>query len=830
MGIIRQDFEDVMLPRYLNYAMDVAKDRALPDARDGFKPVHKRIAFAMGELGMGYTSGYKKSARVVGDVLGKYHPHGDASVYDALVIMAQEFSTRYPIIDGYGNFGSLDGDNAAAMRYTQCKLTRYGSIMLDDIKKDTIDMKPNYDGKDLEPTVLPTLIPNLLLNGSHGIAVGLATKIPSHNMKEVYSACHYMIDQTLKGEEPDIDEVARLINAPDFATGGILMGVAGAREAYKTGKGKVIIRSKHEIDENGNIIITEIPYKVNKNSMIVAIKALMKPDVDSKGKVIKDAVFPQIKEIIDESDKDGIRIFIEIKKGESSQIVLNNLIKTDVGFEKSFSISLTALSDNNPKLLNAMEMLEEFLAHSANVVLRKAQFELDKLNARRNVLNGLIRLFNETIDDRLLLDIVIDIIRTSDTDEADMLELGFNEEQIKSIFSMRLKSLSKLGVQKTHDELEQVNAEASVKEAILGSDEGLLTEIKRRFIEIEEILGDERRTEIQAPSGSIEEEDLVKEETLIITYTNEGIIKAVEEKEYKSQKRGGRGVKATNTKEDEIIKFMFTTSSKDDLLFLTNLGRCHTLKAFRIGKSTKAAKGRSINNYLDLEIGEKIVDVINTNIKNKEHDLLFITKKGIIKRLELDQLSAKFSITRVITFKEDDMLVSAMLIKAGSNALIATKMGQTIRIDIDQEGKAVRPMGRAAAGVMGIKVQEGDEVIGMCHIRDNDKILTLTEGGLGKISKASEWSIIGRGAKGVIGHKVTSKSGPLVSLANINIEEDEIFIATEGGLIVRIENINTIRESSRSSTGVKTMNISQGDKITSISINKKALEEVEGEE
>lgn len=750
----------------------------------------------------------------------------DTSVYEAMVILAQDFSTRYPLVDGHGNFGSVDGDPAAAMRYTESRLSRYGQELLKDINKNTVDFKPNYDQEEEEPVVLPSLLPNLLLNGSFGIAVGMANKIPSHNIRDIYNACYHIIDKTLVGEEVDIEDIISIIKAPDFATGGTIMGLSGVKEGYRTGRGKVIVRSKYEVieDKKGdNIIITEIPYKVNKQKLIENIKDLMKEEKNNKGQVTKVAIFPQIREIRDESDKDGLRIVIELKKDENPQIVINNLIK-NTKFQDNFNMNMLALEDGEPKELTILNMLESFLAHSAGVVVRRSQFELDKAQCRLNIVNGILR----CTSDEDLLQQVIQAIRFSEDDIAALIALGFNEAQAKHLADMKIRALSNTSQEKLTEEQNILNANIDRLTAIINDDATLLSTIKAEFKDLEDKFGDERRTDIAVEEGSIEEEDLIKEETLIVTYTTEGTIKTVEEGEYRSQRRGGKGVKATNTKEDEIIKFMFTTSSKDDLLFFTSEGRCHVLKTYKIGKSSKAAKGRNINNYLTLNVGEKIVSVLNTNIKNKDNYLLMITKNGQIKKLSLEQLSSRFAVTKVITFKEDDSLVQTLLVSDEDTVLMVTAKGKSIRINSD----IVRAMGRTAAGVNGITVASDDRVVDMCIIADDDLVLTVTENGLGKKTKATEWAVKGRGGKGMVAHDVTAKTGDVIAVLTAN-NSDELFIATEQGLITRIST-TSIRTCGRSSQGVKVINLnsSSNDKVASVSINRNDdnIEEEEAQE
>lgn len=823
-NILKLSVHDVLGPRFLNYAMSVITDRALPEVRDGLKPVHRRILYSMNELGIHHNKPYKKAARIVGDVLGKLHPHGDQSVYDAMVILAQDFSTRYPLVDGHGNWGSIDGDKAAAMRYTESRLTKIGQQLLSDIHKETIDFMPNYDGEELEPTVLPTLLPLLLMNGSFGIAVGMMTEIPPHNLKDIYNACYKLIENTKAGVDTDLEELVDLLHAPDFPTGGQIMGLKGVKDAYRTGKGSFVVRGVYEIEDSkkgSQIVITEIPYKVNKQTLIESIVALCKDKTDAKGKVITEAKLKGIKEVRDESDKDGMRIVIEIKKDENPNIVINNIIKY-TQFQVNYSMKLLALVDNAPVILNIKDVLTQFLAHAAAVIIRRTTFDLEKDAKRLNIVEGVLR----CVEDKEMLEHVINIIRTSETPMEDLVEAGFNIAQAEYIYDMRLRNLSKASTDKLIAERDGLTLNISEYNAILNDNNVLLDKIYTEFKKLEEDFGDERRTEVTANIDSLDDEDLIKDETLIITYTTDGIIKAVEEAEYKSQKRGGKGVKGTNTKDDEIIKFMFTSNSKDDLLFFTTEGRCHVLKAYKIGKSSKSAKGKSINNYLALNVGEKIVSVLNTSLKDKDNHLLFITKKGQIKKLSLEQLSTRYTVTRVITFKEDDSLVQALLISEGDEVLIVTSLGMSLRIDTSAEGtKSIRAMGRTAAGVTGINVADNDEVVDMCIVNDEDNILTITELGIGKMTKASEWRIIGRGGKGVTAHGLSTKTGRIIAVMTPQ-SDDELFIATEQGLITRIPS-DGIRVCGRSSVGVKVINLNESDKVASVSINKNQEEDEE---
>ena len=824
--IIRSGLNEVIGERYLNYAMYVAKERALPNVFDGCKPVQRRILFDMYELGLFYNKPYKKSARIVGDTLGKYHPHGDTSVYGAMVNLAQDFSMRYPLVDGHGNFGSVDGDGAAAMRYTESRLTRLGQYMMNDINKNTIDFKPNYDGEEQEPVVLPSLFPALLANGSMGIAVGLATSIPSHNLKDIYACMYHMLDCALEEVEPDINDLIKLIQAPDFPTGGEIIGLDDVYKAYREGQGRVVLRGKHIVETNKkqtSIIITEIPYKTNKTTLVNKIADNIKDKKNSKGTITDRALFPQIKEVRDESNKDGMRIVIDLKQDESPEIVINNLIKQNTGYQRSIGMNLMALKDKVPVLYNLKDALDDFMGHSANVIIRRTQYDYDKAQTRLNIVNGMIKLFELGV-----LDLVIETIRSSENPELDIQALGFNEAQAKYICDMKLRSLSKISEDSFANEKENLDANISHWKLILEDEVTLIATIRKEFQECEKLFGDERKTTITLDVSTIEDEDLIEDEELLITYTTDGVIKAVEESVYNTQRRGGKGVSGANAKEDEAIKFMFTTNSKDDLLFFTNTGRCYTLKAFRIGKSTKAAKGKSINNYLNLEPGEKILNVLNTNIKkNPDSYLLMVTKLGTIKKLALKELSTRYAYTRVITFKENDSLCQARLIN-DENIIIVTQLGQSIRINTALEGgKAIRPMGRTAAGVRAITLKEEDEVVDMCLVTDQDSLLTMTEFGLAKRTKVSEWGIIGRGGKGVVAHKLSNKTGAIVCALVANNDE-ELLIATANGQIQKISN-ESIRECGRATVGVKAMNLAEDDFIVSASSCKVIVEE-SGEE
>lgn len=812
-GIIIAPFTQIFAKQYIDYAMDVICDRALADVRDGLKPVHRRILYGLLGLGLLPSKSYRKSARVVGEVLGKYHPHGDSSVYDALIILAQEFATRYPLVDVHGNVGSIDGDSAAAMRYTEARLAPCGYLMLQDINKDIIDFKDNYDGHEKEPVVLGSLFPNLLANGSFGIAVGMASNIPSHNLHDIYSACYYIIDKTMKDEEPDIEEVIRRIKAPDFATGGTIIGLKGVKEGYRTGNGKFAVRSKYEITDDNKIIITEIPYKVNKEKMVEEIRQNSVKHVDKNKKEVP-ALFPEIKSITDETDRDGIRIVIETKKDANVQILLNNLIKKSK-FQVNYSINSIALVDGVPKTLTLLDILENFLSHATNVIIRRTEHDLKKAQKRLHVLGAILKCCEDDPDapDRMFLDRVIDTIRFSEDPSIALMNLGFDEMQADYLLETKLRKISNSSLEETLNERESLSADIERYNKIINEPEVLLSELESEFHAIEDKYADDRRTEIQEQEENIEDIDLVKDETLVITYTSDNVIKAVEEKEYKKQNRGGKGVKATNTKNDEYIKFMFTANSKDDLLFFTNLGRCYCLKVFKIGKASKFAKGKSINNYLSLNEGEKIVNVICANIDDKDNNLFFVTKQGYVKKLSLEQLSSRSASTRVIGFKnEEDMLVKAMLVK-NENVIISTSNGLSARIDSSK----VRAMGRSASGVIGIELLEDTEVVDMDIVKENGLILTITKNGFGKKTEEKEWRLMGRGCKGIKCHNITEKTGNLIATLSPDTG-DELFIATKQGLITRIS-ADAISTCGRSAAGVKLINLNSGDSVASVSLN-----------
>ena len=699
------------------------------------------------------------------------------------------------------------------MRYTTARPAKFGEYMLNDLYKDTVNFVPNYDGEEVEPELLPSLLCNALLNGTKGIAVGMGASFPSQNIKDVYNCLFYIIDQSIKNEEVDINELIRLIQAPDFATGGITIIDNNLIEGYKTGKGKCYIRSKYHIEDN-NIIIDEIPYDVNKQKLVENIKILSKDRI-GKNKQKIPAAITGIKDVRDESDKNGIRICIELKNGANSETIINNLIKRRIDFQKSFSINMIAMKNGIPKQYNLYEVFNEFMGHAIDVFMRKSQYMLNKLTKRINVLKGIIHCFNDYDEDNnLIIDRVYTILRESDNPQEEMTNLGFNKEQIEYILEQKLRSLMKTNIEKIQKEYDDNLKEYDYNEKVLNDVPFMLQELKKQFQIIVDKFGDDRRTEIVENFNTVTDMDLIKDEMLVITYTTDHIIKAVSEKEYKTQRRGGKGIKGTETKTDEAIRFMFTCSNKHDLLFFTNNGKCYPLKAFKIDKSSRTAKGKSIQNYLSLSEGEKIINVVCADLTDKESYLLFITKLGMIKKLAVDQLSERFAYTKVISFKtEEDTLIQALLVK-DENVIIITNNGLSVKI----KSTDIRSMGRQASGVRAMKITD-NEVIDMAIVTENSSILTITENGYGKKTPESEWRENSRGCKGVKCHKITDKTGNIMAVLTPK-DNDELLIATKNGLIVKIDT-EQIKNYGKTASGVKLISLNEGDKVVSVSLQTK---------
>ena len=741
-NIIERDIETEMKTSYIDYAMSVIVSRALPDVRDGLKPVHRRILYAMYEDGITSDKPYRKCANTVGSVLGRYHPHGDASVYDAMVRMAQDFSLRYRLIDGHGNFGSIDGDGAAAMRYTEARMAKIAETMLTDIEKNTVDFMPNYDDRLQEPTVLPSKIPTLLINGSSGIAVGMATNIPPHNLTEIINGIIKIIDEDNVTDE----ELLSIIKGPDFPTEGIILGREGIKEAYLTGKGKITVRAEAEIEEMSNnkqrIIVNSLPYQVNKAKLVENIAAL-----------VREKRIEGISDLRDESDRiDRVRIVIELKRDANAQVVLNQLYK-NTQMQDTFGIIMLALVNGEPKILTLRQCLEYYIEHRKTVILRRTQFDLDKALARAHILEGL-KIALDNIDE------VINIIRNSydDAKERLMERFGLSDIQAQAILDMRLKTLSGLQREKIDEEYNELMKLIAYYREVLSSERLVFDIIKQELIEIKEKFGDERKTKIVAAEGDLDVEDLIKEEQSVITLTHFGYIKRMPVDTYKSQKRGGKGITGIATREEDFVKQIFTASTHDLILFFSNKGKLYRLKGYEIPEAGRTAKGTAIVNLLSLDPGEKISAVIPINNFSEGKYLLMGTKSGLIKKTALTEYnSARKTGLLAITLKDDDELIDVRLTDGEDNVVLVTKKGMSITFD----EKDVRPVGRTAQGVIGIRLDEEDSVIGMESIVSGIKgtLLAITENGFGKRTELDEYRVQNRGGRGVITYKITPKTG-----------------------------------------------------------------------
>ena len=811
-NIIKRDIEQEMRTAYMDYARRVIVSRALPDVRDGLKPVHRRILYAMYEDGITSDKPYRKCANTVGSVLGRYHPHGDSSVYDAMVRMAQDFSMRYMLIDGHGNFGSIDGDGAAAMRYTEARMSKISEQMLVDIEKNTVDFMPNYDERLQEPTVLPAKIPALLINGSSGIAVGMATNIPPHNLTEVIDGIIKIIDD----DNVTDDELMQIIKGPDFPTEGIILGIEGIKEAYKTGKGKITLRAETEIEEmSGNkqrIIVSSLPYQVNKAKLIENI-----------AKLCREKRIEGISEMRDESDrKDRVRIVIELKRDANPQVVLNQLYK-NTQMQDTFGIIMLALVDGEPKILTLRQCLDLYLDHRKTVILRRTQFDLDKALARAHILEGL-KIALDNIDE------VIEIIRNSydDAKERLMERFGLTDIQAQAIpqaiLDMRLKTLSGLQREKIEEEYQQLMALIEHLRAILASEKLVFDIIKEELIEIRDKFGDERKTKIVAAEGEIDVEDLIKEEQAVIALTHFGYIKRMPIDTYKSQKRGGKGITGIATREEDFVKQIFTASTHDTILFFTNKGKLYRLRGYEVPEAGRTAKGTAIVNLLSLDAGEKVSAVIPIQNFAEGKYLLMATKNGLIKKTALKEYdSTRKTGLQGITLKEDDELIGVRLTDGEDNVVLVTRNGMCITFD----EKDVRPIGRVSQGVIGIRLDEDDEVIGMESVISGGKatLLAITENGFGKRTELDEYRVQNRGGKGVVTYKITPKTGKLVGV-RIASEEDDVMLITDTGTIIRI-NVKDISVLGRSTQGVTLMRTSDGGKVVSMEILTPEINDVE---
>ena len=808
--IIERDIEKEMRTAYIDYAMSVIVSRALPDVRDGLKPVHRRILYAMHEDGITSDKPYRKCANTVGSVLGRYHPHGDTSVYDAMVRLAQDFSMRYMMIDGHGNFGSVDGDGPAAMRYTEARMSKISEYMLTDIEKNTVDFMPNYDDRLQEPTVLPARIPSLLINGSSGIAVGMATNIPPHNLTEVINGIIKIIDE----DEVSDEDLMSVIKGPDFPTEGIILGIEGIKQAYKTGKGKITLRAETEIEEmSGNrqrIIVSSLPYQVNKANLIKTIS-----DLSKERKV------EGISECRDESDRiDKVRVVIELKRDANPQVVLNQLFK-HTQMQSTFGIIMLALVNGEPKILTLRQCLDCYIDHRKDVILRRTQFELDKALARAHILEGL-RIALDNIDE------VINIIRSSydDPKERLMERFGLTDIQAQAILDMRLKTLSGLQREKIEEEYNQLMELIAHLRDILNSERLVFEIIKEELIEIREKFGDERKTKIVAAEGEIDIEDLIKEEQTVVTLTHFGYIKRMPIDTYKSQKRGGKGITGMATREEDFVKQIFTASTHDMILFFTNKGKLYRLMGYEIPEAGRTARGTAIVNLLSLEPGEKISAVIPIQNFAEDKYLLMSTKNGLIKKTSLKEYdSTRKNGLQGITLKEEDELIGVRLTDGQDNVVLVTKNGMCITFD----EKEVRPIGRVSQGVIGIRLDDDDEVIGMESVIAGGKatLLAITENGFGKRTELDEYRVQLRGGKGVVTYKITPKTGKIVGV-RITTEDDDVMLITDTGTIIRI-NVKDISVLGRSTQGVTLMRTNDGGKVVSIETLTPEMEDVESE-
>ena len=804
-NIIRRDIENEMKTAYIDYAMSVIVARALPDVRDGMKPVHRRILYTMHEDGFTPDKPYRKCATTVGDVLGRYHPHGDASVYDALVRMAQDFSLRYMMVDGHGNFGSIDGDPPAAYRYTEARMSKIAVNMLTDIEKNTVDFMPNFDDRLQEPTVLPAKIPALLVNGSSGIAVGMATNIPPHNLTEVINGIIKIIDE----DEVTNEDLMSVIKGPDFPTGATILGREGIKQAYTTGRGKITLRAEAEIEEmSGNkqrIIVSSLPYQVNKAKLIEHIADL-----------VKEKRLEGISAIRDESDRqDKVRIVIELKRDANPQVVLNQLYK-NTQMQDTFGIIMLALVDGQPQILTLRECLDHYIEHRKNVVLRRTKFDLDKAEARAHILEGL-KIALDNIDE------VIAIIRAAydDAKERLMERFGLSEIQAQAILDMRLKTLSGLQREKIEEEYNELMKLIAYLKEVLSSETLVYGIIKDELIEIRDKFGDERLTKIVAAEGDIDVEDLIKEEQSVIALTHFGYIKRMPIDTYKSQKRGGKGITGIATREEDFVKQIFTASTHDTILFFSNKGKLYKLRGYEIPEAGRTARGTAIVNLLSLDAGEKVSAIIPIQNFAEGKYLLFATRDGIIKKTALSEYnSARKTGLLSITLKGEDELIDVRLTDGEDNIVLVTKEGMSITFD----EKDVRPMGRASQGVIGIRLNKDDQVIGMESIivGANATLLAITENGFGKRTELEEYRVQTRGGKGVITYKVTPKTGSIVGIRIVE-EPDDVMLITDTGTIIRI-NVSEISILGRSTQGVTLMRTNEGRVVSIEKVTEKEEE------
>ena len=803
-----------MKSSFLSYAMSVIVSRALPDVRDGLKPVHRRILYGMYDNGMTNDKPFKKSARIVGDVMGKYHPHGDSSIYEAMVRLAQDFSTRYPLVHGQGNFGSMDGDGAAAQRYTEAKMSKIAMELLRDINKNTIDFAPNYDETEREPVVLPAHFPNLLVNGASGIAVGMATNIPPHNLVESINGVLAL------SENPDITtlELMDIIKGPDFPTAGLIMGRSGIKKAYETGRGSIIMRAKCTIEEMKNgkerIVVSEIPYQVNKARLVEKIAEL-----------VRDKKIEGITDLRDETSlQEGVKIIIEIRRDQNANVILNNLYK-QTPLQLSFGVNMLALVNGEPQTLTLKEMLYHYLEHQKEVVTRRTEFDLNRAKARAHILEGLMIALDH-------IDEIIALIRASETDEEAKLGLmeqfNLSEKQAQAILDMRLRRLTGLERDKIQSEYDELMKTIESLQEILDSEDKLLELIRKELIEIRDKYGDERRTEITAGAIDIEDEDLIPEEQIVVTLSHKNYIKRLPADTYRAQKRGGRGIQGMNTVEDDFVEKIVAMSTHDYLLFFTNKGRVYRLKGYEVAELSRQSKGIPIVNMIEVDKDEKITTMLSVKDKDGDTDgyhLLFVTRNGLVKRTKLSEFNRINRNGKIaITFRDNDELLAVRLTDGQSEVIIGSKQGQLIRFDEND----VRSMGRTAAGVLGMRLREGDEVVGIDILKENQHVLVVTNKGYGKQTIESAYRQTKRGGLGVKTIHLTEKIGELESIAAVDGNED-LMVVTNRGVIIRFA-ISDVSITGRSTQGVRLMRLDDSNNVVTVAVVKDVEADIEDEE
>ena len=802
--IIEINIDKEMRTSYIDYSMSVIVSRALPDVRDGFKPVHRRVLFGMEKLGNFSNAPYKKSARIVGDVLGKYHPHGDSSVYFAMVRLAQDWAMRYPLVDGQGNFGSIDGDSPAAMRYTEARLAKMGEEMMRDLDEDTVDFEPNFDNTLEEPVVLPTRFPNLLVNGASGIAVGMATNMPPHNLTESINGCLAML------ENPDITipELMHYIKAPDFPTGGIIYGYQGVKDAFETGRGRIVVRAKAEIEpenDRDKIVVTEIPYNVNKRELIEAIARL-----------VEEKRIDGISNINDESDRQGMRIVIDVKKDQNANVLLNKLYKMSE-LQSSFSVNNVCLVNGRPETVNLKQLIQHFLDHRHEVVIRRSKFELKKAQDRAHILEGLI-IASDNIDE------VVHIIRSSKTtDEARQRlgeRFGLDEVQTRAIVEMRLRQLTNLEQGKLHDELDELMKTIAHLQEILSNPDVCRKVIEYELIEVRDKYGDERRTQIEYSGEEMNAEDFFPDDPMIITISHFGYIKRTPLTEYRTQNRGGVGAKGSDTRDQDFIEYVYEATNHNYMLFFTGLGRCYWLRVFEIPEGSKNSKGRAIQNLLNLGPENRIYAFIRaTKLKdpeyNESHNIVFATKNGLVKKTRLSEYSRpRANGVIAINLREDDQLIGAILTEGDSEVILADRNGRAIRFN----ESTIRTMGRSATGVKGMTLSStDDEIVGMICMRTSadDDVLVVSEQGMGKRSKLEDYRVTNRGGKGVKTMNITEKTGKLIAIKNVN-DSNDLVIINKSGIMLRMK-VSSLRVMGRNTQGVRLINLEKkNDEIASV--------------